>query len=60
MMALFNDGTLSPLPFTAFSHNQVIDAFRYMQQARQIGKVVVTYEQPIAPPRNELLGTQAL
>ncbi|WAM54403.1 type I polyketide synthase [Vreelandella venusta] len=57
MMALFNDGTLSPLPFTAFSHNQVIDAFRYMQQARQIGKVVVTYEQPIAPPRNELLGT---
>ncbi|WP_030072001.1 type I polyketide synthase [Halomonas alkaliantarctica] len=57
MMALFNDGTLSPLPFTAFSHNQVIDAFRYMQQARQIGKVVVTYEQPIAPPRNETLGT---
>ncbi|HBS82369.1 SDR family NAD(P)-dependent oxidoreductase, partial [Halomonas sp. 3D7M] len=60
MMALFNDGTLSPLPFTAFSHNQVIDAFRYMQQARQIGKVVVTYEQPIAPPRNELLGTGAM
>lgn len=57
MMALFNDGTLSPLPFTAFSHSQVIDAFRYMQQARQIGKVVVTYEQPIAPPRQEQLGT---
>jgi NAD(P)-dependent dehydrogenase (short-subunit alcohol dehydrogenase family)/acyl carrier protein len=56
-MALFNDGTLSPLPFTAFSHSQVIDAFRYMQQARQIGKVVVTYEQPIAPPRQEQLGT---
>lgn len=60
MMALFNDGTLSPLPFTAFSHSQVIDAFRYMQQARQIGKVVVTYEQPIAPPSNETLGTDAL
>ncbi|WP_434986127.1 SDR family NAD(P)-dependent oxidoreductase [Vreelandella zhaodongensis] len=60
MMALFNDGTLSPLPFTAFSHSQVIDAFRYMQQARQIGKVVVTYEQPIAPPRNELLGTNTM
>ncbi|MBT2787336.1 MULTISPECIES: type I polyketide synthase [unclassified Halomonas] len=57
MMALFNDGTLSPLPFTSFSHTQVIDAFRYMQQARQIGKVVVTYEQPIAPPQNEVLGT---
>lgn len=57
MMALFNDGTLSPLPFTSFSHTQVIDAFRYMQQARQIGKVVVTYEQPIAPPQNDVLGT---
>lgn len=60
MMALFNDGTLSPLPFTAFSHSQVIDAFRYMQQARQIGKVVVTYEQPIAPPRQEQLGSGSL
>ena len=60
MMALFNDGTLSPLPFTSFSHTQVIDAFRYMQQARQIGKVVVTYEQPIAPPKNEVLGTAAM
>ncbi|WP_018915578.1 type I polyketide synthase [Vreelandella zhanjiangensis] len=60
MMALFNDGTLSPLPFTAFSHSQVIDAFRYMQQARQIGKVVVTYEQPIAPPKNEALGRETL
>ncbi|MGM0855845.1 MAG: type I polyketide synthase [Pseudomonadota bacterium] len=60
MMALFNDGTLSPLPFTAFSHGQIIDAFRYMQQARQIGKVVVTYEQPIAPPANDVLGNQAM
>jgi len=60
MMALFNDGTLSPLPFTSFSHTQVIDAFRYMQQARQIGKVVVTYEQPIAPPKNEVLGTAVM
>ncbi|WP_025733147.1 type I polyketide synthase [Carnimonas nigrificans] len=46
MMALFGDGTLSPLPFTAFSADRVVEAYRYMQQARQIGKVVVTYEQP--------------
>ncbi|GAB2721285.1 type I polyketide synthase [Halomonas garicola] len=44
MMALFNDGTLHPLPYTRFAHPQVVDAFRYMQQARQIGKVVVTYD----------------
>ncbi|MGE6608508.1 type I polyketide synthase [Halomonas sp. NPDC076908] len=60
MMALFNDGTLSPLPFTSFSHSQVIDAFRYMQQARQIGKVVVTYEQPIAAPKNDVLGSAVM
>ncbi|MDI5933040.1 type I polyketide synthase [Halomonas kalidii] len=52
MMALFHDGTLSPLPYTAFSTQQVVAAFRYMQQARQIGKVVVTHEQPIAPARH--------
>ncbi|QOR37452.1 SDR family NAD(P)-dependent oxidoreductase [Billgrantia diversa] len=45
MMALFHDGTLTPLPYTAFSDRQVVEAFRYMQQARQIGKVVVTHEQ---------------
>ncbi|MGM0615572.1 MAG: SDR family NAD(P)-dependent oxidoreductase [Pseudomonadota bacterium] len=60
MMALFNDGTLSPLPFTAFNHSQVIDAFRYMQQARQIGKVVVTYEQPIAAEASQPLGNSPL
>ncbi|WP_328731348.1 SDR family NAD(P)-dependent oxidoreductase [Vreelandella azerica] len=60
MMALFNDGTLSPLPFTAFNHSQVIDAFRYMQQARQIGKVVVTYEQPIAAQTKQPLGSGEL
>lgn len=49
MMALFNDATLHPLPFTRFQHHQVVDAFRYMQQARQIGKVVVTYDGPITP-----------
>lgn len=47
MMALFENGTLCPLPYRAFDANQVVDAFRYMQQARQIGKVVVTYRNGI-------------
>ncbi|MFZ2725738.1 MAG: type I polyketide synthase, partial [Methylococcaceae bacterium] len=47
MMQLFHQGILHPLPYTTFDANQVIDAFRYMQQARQIGKIVVTYEQGI-------------
>lgn len=49
MMALFQDGTLTPLPYTAFSSQQVVEAFRYMQQARQIGKVVVTHELALTP-----------
>ncbi|WP_069383585.1 type I polyketide synthase [Halomonas caseinilytica] len=49
MMALFEDGTFTPLPYTAFSNRQVVEAFRYMQQARQIGKVVVTQDQPLSP-----------
>jgi NADPH:quinone reductase-like Zn-dependent oxidoreductase/NADP-dependent 3-hydroxy acid dehydrogenase YdfG/acyl carrier protein len=47
MMALFRAGILSPLPYRAFDANEVVEAFRYMQQARQIGKIVVTYRTPI-------------
>ncbi|WP_302138317.1 type I polyketide synthase [Halomonas alkalicola] len=54
MMALFQDGTLSPLPYTAFSARQVVAAFRYMQQARQIGKVVVTREPAITASTDAL------
>jgi NAD(P)-dependent dehydrogenase (short-subunit alcohol dehydrogenase family)/acyl carrier protein len=31
------------LPYQLFEADQVVDAFRHMQQARQIGKIVVTY-----------------
>lgn len=47
IMALFEQGHLHPLPFTSFEAEQVVDAFRYMQQAQQIGKVVVTYRNGI-------------
>lgn len=47
MMALFDDGTLFPLPYTRFEGHQITDAFRYMQQAKQIGKIVVTYNQEL-------------
>ncbi|WP_256832233.1 type I polyketide synthase [Pseudomonas sp. Pse1] len=47
MMELFEQGILHPLPFREFDANHVVEAFRYMQQARQIGKIVVTYGNPI-------------
>ncbi|UQP00536.1 SDR family NAD(P)-dependent oxidoreductase [Burkholderia multivorans] len=43
VMALFAGGVLHPLPYRAFPAARVEEAFRYMQQARQIGKVLVTY-----------------
>ncbi|WP_175691543.1 type I polyketide synthase [Burkholderia anthina] len=43
VMALFVSGVLHPLPYRAFPAARAEEAFRYMQQARQIGKVLVTY-----------------
>ena len=43
MLALFQQRVLRPLPFRSFDAAEVIDAFRYMQQSRHIGKIVVTY-----------------
>jgi acyl transferase domain-containing protein/NADPH:quinone reductase-like Zn-dependent oxidoreductase/acyl carrier protein len=49
MMALFGNGTLHPLPYRRFEAEEIIDAFRYMQQSRHIGKIVVTYRNGIHP-----------
>ncbi|MCU1504304.1 MAG: polyketide synthase, partial [Ilumatobacteraceae bacterium] len=51
LMPRFAAGTLTPLPRTAFALADVIGAFRYMAQARHIGKVVVRQDvrrQPMA------------
>lgn len=42
MVALFREGVLSPLPYRVFSADRIVDAFRVMQQARHIGKIVVS------------------
>jgi phthiocerol/phenolphthiocerol synthesis type-I polyketide synthase C len=43
VMDLFSQGVLHALPYQTFEADDVVDAFRYMQQAKQIGKIVVTY-----------------
>lgn len=54
VLDLFNERVLFPLPYQAFAADEVIDAFRHMQQARQIGKIIVTYHDGVpasaAPP----------
>ncbi len=44
MMGLFNDGSLRPMPFRNFPASRIHDAFRYMQQSRQVGKVIVSFD----------------
>ncbi|MCP3669547.1 MAG: type I polyketide synthase [Gammaproteobacteria bacterium] len=48
VMELFAADKLHPLPYHTFEAEYIIDAFRYMQQARHIGKIVVTYRNGIA------------
>ncbi|MNX28828.1 Phthiocerol/phenolphthiocerol synthesis polyketide synthase type I PpsA [compost metagenome] len=63
MMELFRDGALHPLPQRCFEARDVVDAFRYMQQSRQIGKIVVTYRNGLpsdaAPPARQTLSLAA-
>jgi acyl transferase domain-containing protein/NADPH:quinone reductase-like Zn-dependent oxidoreductase/NAD(P)-dependent dehydrogenase (short-subunit alcohol dehydrogenase family)/acyl carrier protein len=47
MMELFDKGAFRPLPHRTFSSTRIADAFRYMQQSLQIGKVVVSYDSPM-------------
>ncbi len=47
MMGLFEQGVLHALPYRLFDASEIVDAFRFMQQARQIGKIVVTYRNGI-------------
>ncbi len=49
VMRGFEDETLAPMPQTLFPVNDVANAYRYMQQARQIGKVVLTFATETLP-----------
>jgi acyl transferase domain-containing protein/acyl carrier protein len=42
LLAALANGELRPLPLTTFSNTGIIDAFRFMAQAKHIGKIVVT------------------
>ncbi|HEX4111431.1 MAG TPA: type I polyketide synthase [Stellaceae bacterium] len=64
LMALIADGTLKPLAHRVFPATRATEAFRYMQQSRQIGKVVLSFADetvPVEPllPRHLLLRPDA-
>ena len=49
LMTLFAAGSLHPLPHRTFSAVEIADAFRYMRDSRQIGKVVVEFPPDFDP-----------
>ena len=42
LLAAFAKGELRPLPLTTLSNERIVEAFRFMAQAKHIGKIVVT------------------
>ncbi|MGX6565928.1 SDR family NAD(P)-dependent oxidoreductase [Cupriavidus necator] len=51
VMTMLDEGSLDPLPYRAFPASRVEEAFRYMQQARQIGKIVITFPHGAPAPQ---------
>ena len=49
LVGLFGRGVLTPLPVTVWDMRGAVEAFRYMSQARHVGKVVLTIPQPLDP-----------
>lgn len=61
-LKLFAEGVYTPLPYKVFERGQTVEAFRHMQRARHIGKVVLrtTVEAAAAPHfRNVAIDPQA-
>lgn len=53
LMGYFEKGLFHPLPHRVFSVSHIANAFRYMQQSRHIGKIVVSIhnqDAPVQPP----------
>ncbi|MFI0743414.1 SDR family NAD(P)-dependent oxidoreductase, partial [Streptomyces sp. NPDC021100] len=49
LMELFERGVLEPLPVTVWDVRRAREAFRFMSQARHVGKVVLTLPAPLDP-----------
>nr|BCB17033.1 modular polyketide synthase [Streptomyces nobilis] len=59
VLSLFEQGALEPLPVRAWDVRRAPEAFRYLSQARHVGKVVLTLP-PVFDGRGTVLVTGAL
>lgn len=49
MMGLIEHGALRPLPYRSFPASRIVDAYRYMQQSKQIGKIIISFDEKRLP-----------
>ena len=55
LVGLFERGVLAPLPVTAWDVRRAPEAFRYLSQARHVGKVVLTIPRVLDPDGTVLI-----
>ncbi|XXS68128.1 SDR family NAD(P)-dependent oxidoreductase [Sorangium sp. So ce131] len=55
LVTLFERGVLQPLPVQAWDARRARDAFRYLGQARHVGKLVLTLPRALAPEGTVLI-----
>ncbi|MGV9317281.1 SDR family NAD(P)-dependent oxidoreductase, partial [Streptomyces sp. NPDC003691] len=55
ILALFDSGALRPLPVTAWHAADALEAFRYLGQARHVGKVALRVPRPLDPAGTVLI-----
>ncbi|UAL71812.1 SDR family NAD(P)-dependent oxidoreductase [Streptomyces angustmyceticus] len=55
LLDLFEQGALRPLPVTAWDVRRAPEGFRYLSQARHVGKVVLTVPAPLDPQGTALV-----
>jgi acyl transferase domain-containing protein/NADPH:quinone reductase-like Zn-dependent oxidoreductase len=55
LLALFGEGAVRPLPVRDWDVRRAVDAFRFMSQARHVGKIVLTVPRPWDPEGTVLI-----
>ncbi|MEM9273738.1 MAG: type I polyketide synthase, partial [Cyanobacteria bacterium P01_F01_bin.143] len=57
LLPQFTRGKLKPLPNTVFERDRITEAFRYMQQGKHQGKIIISQKIPISPSPITFQGT---
>lgn len=55
VLRLFGEGVLTPMPVTTWDLRRAPEAFRYLSQARHVGKIVLTVPAPLDPQGTVLI-----